>query len=119
MGFLRRLGRLPVCLPALMANSASLLSQFVERHANRGSIEPPAGPISLHGSGIPPDLPEDIDGDFLRAGRIANDTDDYAGDTFVMNVKETFKIESVVDGGGDDCFAWRVHVISTTATAIL
>jgi hypothetical protein len=99
-----------------MANPASLLSQLVEGHANRGSIEPSTRPIVLHGIWIPPDLPEDVDGDFLRACRVANDTDNYAGNAFVMNVKEGLKIESVVDSGGVDCFAWRVHVISTTAT---
>jgi hypothetical protein len=71
---------------------------------------------TLHDLWIPPEFPECFDGDFLRAGRVANNTDDGAGYAFVMNVEEGFEIERAagdvrVPASGIRCLTRGVHVI--------
>ncbi len=111
MCFFGRLIGLPVCLSALVANSPSLFPKVVYRHPDGGPIEPSDSLASLGQLRIPPEFPECLGGDFLRACPVANHPDNGACNAFVMNVEESFEIESVVEYGSLNRLAWRVHVI--------
>jgi hypothetical protein len=67
---------------------------------------------TLHDLWIPPEFPECFDSDFLRAGRVANDADDGAGNAFVMNVEERLEFERAT---GRAAFLLPVFVASSVA----
>jgi hypothetical protein len=102
-----------------MAQTAGLFPKLVERHANGGPVQPAARPVAPGQPGISPEFPENLDGDFLRARRVAYHPDNDAGNAFVMNVEKDFEIESVVGCAGFDRLAWRVHVMLTTPGRVL
>jgi hypothetical protein len=91
-----------------------LPAQLIERDANRAPIEPAAGLLSLR-AWIPPESPKDLNRQFLRAGRVSDDSGNDAGNAFVMNVKDGLEIESSFTGlyVVDDS-ARCAHKLSTT-----
>ena len=66
-----------------IALAAVLSAQLIECDANRSPIKPAAGLRSLR-AWTPPEFPKDLNRQFLRAGRVADDSANNAGNTFVV-----------------------------------
>ncbi len=108
--------RLPLCHSEqpFIALTAVLPAELIECDANRSPIKPTASLLALR-AWIPPEFPEDLNRQFLRAGRVSDDSGNDAGNAFVMNVKDGLEIESSFAGlyVVDDS-ARCAHKLSTT-----
>jgi hypothetical protein len=111
MCFFGGLAGLPGHWQTLVASPPGFFSDLVYRHPNGSSIEPSHSLAAAAHLRIPPELPECFGGDILRACRVANHPGHGAGYAVVVNVEESFEIETVVECNSLNRFAWRVHVL--------
>jgi len=104
---------------AFTAAATGFDAKLIERHPDSGPVEPAAGALARAGLAGSPEFPEDLDGDFLGAGRMANDADYHARDSFVMGVEDGVEVQWLIDFGKLDSLAAGVHIRTTTREAIL